>query len=408
LSTSTFSSQLRSTGRAPHRNAFWRERISRYYAADIVGAITRDMLVVLTAVEAIFLSEYLISHLLPLVLEYGGSLTDALGLSVFAIPSGLYLALPLALLVSVYLVLLRRREASEFTVLAGMGYGGRVLIGLVLLVSFASFVLASLLAGYVEPHARYQLRKGIFDAAIEELRSGEIAAGKFHVFGDMAVFASRGRLGDRASGVFVHEHLEGNRNRIVMAERSLGLTSSAGRKAILLDDARILTFTLEERGASCEGCVPAPRLTPANVVNLNRFFVGAPELPLPQASPRGTGQSDERMTTELIAQDVAGNAAGILGNRMLRAALCFLAPLLALAALAATGQRTLLLALPGACALLLGGTFFGPRLVDRLAVLGTPATIAIITLLTVVIAAAAIAVVRWREAKLLAPARVRM
>jgi lipopolysaccharide export system permease protein len=402
----SLSQQLRAIGRAPHRNVFWRERVSLAYARDLLSAIGRDVLVVLAAVEGIFLSELLISELLPSVLEHGGDIIDTIVLMSLSIPEGLYLALPLALVIATYLTLLRRREASEFTVVAGMGYSSRVLVGLALVTGIAGFVAATLLTGFVEPLSRYQLRKSAFDLAIEELKSGEIAAGKFHVFGEMAVFASRGRLGDRATGVFVHEHLDGDRNRIVMADRSLGLTSGAGRKAILLDDATILNFDLSTRGAGCEACVAAPRLTPANVVNLNRFFVGAPELPLPETSPRRVGASRESTTPELFAE--FDQSAGLLGNRLLRAVLCFLAPLLALAAVTLTGPRTLLLALPAAGGILLAGVFFGPRLVDRIAGYGALATMGAVLAATLVVAGLALAIVRWREARCLSPARVRL
>jgi lipopolysaccharide export system permease protein len=408
MAATTFEDRLRATGRAPHRGVLWREPVSLRYLGALLGAVLRYVAIILVAVEAIFISEFLISDMLPRVLEHGGSLLDVVVLTGLAIPDGLYLALPLSLLIAVYLILLRRREASEFTVLAGMGYGSRLLVGVGVLIGVAGFAVASLLAGYVEPQARYLLRRGSFDLAIEELRSGEFAAGKFHVFGEVAVFASRGRIGDQASGVFVHEHLDGDRNRIVMAERSLGLTSSQGRKAILLDDAAILNFALSERGADCEGCVVAPRLTPANFVNLNRFFVGAPELPLPETYPRGAGLPAELTTLELLAQNPAGNAAGILGQRLLRALLCLLAPFLALAAVALTGPRTLLVALPGAGAILLAGMFFGPRAVDLVSGIGTIATIGALLLVTAIVAAGAVVVVRRNEARCLGPGRVQM
>lgn len=406
MSATAFRQQVSALGRLPHRNVFWRERVSLSYAGDVLGAVARDALVVLAAVEGIFISEFLISELLPRVLDYGGGLVDVLFLTVMALPSGFYLALPLAILIACYLVLLRRRESSEFTVLAGMGYSSRLLVGLCLVVAILGFLASSFVTGFLEPHARYLMRKGFFDVAIEELRSGEIAAGKFHVFGDMAVFAARGRLGNRATGVFVHEHLDGERNRIVRADRSLGLSSTGGRKAILLDDATVLNFDLAVRGADCAGCTPALRLTPANIVNLNRFFVAAPQLPLPETSPRGVGASSEATTLEALA--VAGQASGLLGQRLLRAALCFLAPFLALAAVAVTGPRTLLFALPAAAAIVLGGTFFGPSMVDRLTTHGTGVTLGIVAAATALAAGIAIAISRWREPKLLNPARVRL
>jgi lipopolysaccharide export LptBFGC system permease protein LptF len=401
-----FSQIRQALGREPHRNVFWRAGVSRRYAGDLLGGIARDVVVVLAAVEGIFLSEFMISELLPRVLEHGGTLLDVVVLLLYAVPDGLYLALPVALLIATYLAFLRRREASEFTVIAGMGYGGRLLVSLAALAGIGGFVAATAITGFIEPHARYLFRKTIFDIAIEELRSGEIAAGKFHVFGEMAVFASRGRLGNRASGVFVHEHLDGDRNRIIMAGRSLGLSAEGGRKAILLDDATILTFARTERTGECEGCTVAPRLAPANVVDLNRFFVGAPELPLPQTSGRAVGASGEATTPELLAQ--ADTAAERLGQRLLRAALCFFAPLLALAAVAVTGPKTLLLALPGAGALLLGGTFFGPRLVERLAGMGTWPTLGAVFAAMLVASALAVAVVLRREPQLINPARVRL
>ena len=94
--------------------------LTQRYAAGLVLDAWKFAFIVLAGAEAIFLSDALISNLLPVVLEHQAGILNLLTLVVLSVPVVLVIALPLALLVGAYFAFLRRRQVAEFTVIAGM------------------------------------------------------------------------------------------------------------------------------------------------------------------------------------------------------------------------------------------------------------------------------------------------
>jgi len=384
------------------RGVFLRRRVSFGYAGRLLAEIAGLTLLVLVAVEGIFLSDLLISDLLPQVLEHRAGLLNLLLLLALAVPNGLFLSLPLALLVAAYLTFLRRREAGEFAVVAGMGYSTRLLAAAALVAGLGGFLLSAVLSGYVEPNARYLMRRTAFDVTYGALRDGAVGAGKFYTLGDETVFVSHGWLTDAASNLFIHQHVEGTHNRIVVAPHTRGFTSTTGSPlGIVLQDATLLDFDLDRGG-------PRVGIEPRSVTTLNRAVVGLPHLVPPDLAGRDANL-EEQTTLDLLGGGRRhGEVAVVLGKRLLRALLCLLAPLLAVPAMAQTRPKTLLLALPAAAAVVLGISFFGPRLVEELVVWGLAG--AVWTLLAGALALAALVALlvhRW-QARCIAPAGVRL
>jgi lipopolysaccharide export LptBFGC system permease protein LptF len=402
-------------GSVPQRRRLPPRSVSRRYAAGLLGEVAWHTMIVLAVVEAIFLSDLIISELLPRVLDQQGGIFDLLLLILLGMPEGLFLALPIALVVSVYLVFLRRREAGEMMVLAGMGRGGGNLVAAGLFIGALGCALSLLLSGYVEPHARYTMQRTYSEMALRSLRTGDIPTGTFFEFGDFAIFASRGQLANLASGVFIHQHLSPTRNRITMASRTLGLDVEGGsRKGILLEDATALEFDLGRPAAApaaneagCAGCGPSQRITPVTTASASYFLAELPSLRLPDTVPRGAS-AEERTLPELIEGPSGDSVTKVLTTELLRALICLAAPLLALLAVAFSRPATLLFALPGAAAVVLGLSFFGPRAIEWVLPLGLAQLAGCVLLaMSLAITATALLVKRY-EAGCIGPARVRL
>jgi len=345
------------------------------YAGGVLGDATKHALIILAGIEAIFLAELIVSHLLPHLLQNQGDFWQLMQLVLLAAPEGLFISLPLALLISIYLVLLRRKEAREFVAGAGMGRSPRTLVVLCVVFGLAGFAVSMVLTGFVEPHARYQMGRAFFDLRYEALRNGEIGPGKFYESGDLAVFAAGGRVNEVADDLFVLQRLENNRSRVIVADRTLSLGAAAGSTlGLVLDRAAVYELSLLPQGALMEGvpegfrvdCRDCRSLRPAsldNLLTLSRVVVELPQFDFPELRPRGE-RSEERTLFELLQGDLAdASNARVLGERLLRGLLCIVAPLLALLAMTVTTGRTMLLVLPAAAGLVLAGSFFGAHAV---------------------------------------------
>jgi lipopolysaccharide export LptBFGC system permease protein LptF len=97
------------------------QSISLAYLAGLMADVSKLTLIVLVTVVALFLSDVIVSSFLPSLLAHGAQLKSIFLIFLYASPNGLFIALPVALLIGVYIVVLRRREQNEFQVLQGLG-----------------------------------------------------------------------------------------------------------------------------------------------------------------------------------------------------------------------------------------------------------------------------------------------
>jgi lipopolysaccharide export LptBFGC system permease protein LptF len=392
----------------PSRRSF--RRLSLRYGFGIVLDVLKSAAFVLGGAEAIFLSDAIVSNLLPKVLEYQAGFLSFLALIVFTIPEVLIISMPLALLVGTYLVVFSRRQATEFTVIAGMGYSSWALIVLAILVGLGGLATSHLLSGFAEPLARYQLNKTLFHVRYDALREGRIAAGSFYQIGDYAMFASSGRFNDVAGKIFVHQRTGPMNNRIIIADQSARVSASQlSATGLLLKGVAIHEFETNSGDAStspndeCAGCAGASYNSPYQVMTSDQIFIQFPTAHSPSLEPRGS-QPWERTDFELLQQDPRDNqAAAILGVRVLRGVLCFLAPLIGLLAVAMTSENTYLFALPAAGGAILSAQFFGAYGVESLASVDVNATVGILVVLALGTAVLFAASTRRRESRFIRP-----
>ena len=324
----------------------------------------------IAGVEAIFLTDLIINRILPRVLENGASLVNVLVLVVLSLPSSLYIAMPVALLAAVYFVVLRRRETREFIVFAGMGQGVGRLVGFGLVLGVLALVLSLFVSGHVEPLARYEAGRTMFNVRLEALRTGAIGAGKFYQHDDFTIFAGAGKTSSVANNVFFLQSVEADRYRLVTASQSNRLNAPEMTNAgVVLRDAAAYDFEIESAGADCADC-PALSVVPRAARASSQILIELPDLVFDEVDPRGT-RIAERTSLELLSDDLGRRAVrSELIERLYRGLLVLLTPLLAIVAVALTRPANFLLVLPAAAGLVLAGSFFGSRLVDLLLPLG--------------------------------------
>lgn len=84
--------------------------------------------------------------------------------------------IPIAILVAVYFVLLRKREARELLVLSGVGVNVGHIVRMVLVPAMFAAILCIIVSGFLKPAAkhafRYQYRAAIADLAVKGLPGG--------------------------------------------------------------------------------------------------------------------------------------------------------------------------------------------------------------------------------------------
>lgn len=378
--------------------------LTQRYAAGLVLDAWKLAFIVLAGAEAIFLSDALISNLLPVALEHQAGILNLLTLVVLSVPVVLVIALPLALLVGAYFAFLRRRQVAEFTVIAGMGYSSRSLIALAVAIGLGGLAASLLLSGFAEPLARHQLAEAVFHIQYDALREGKIAAGKFYRIGNYAVFASSGRLNDAANNIFIHQRVSPQKDRVVVARHAVRFRGPERSTNIGLILEGVAIFDLQhpeldsdEGGPAshddqCAGCLDTATVSPFQIMRFDRIFVEFPSANLPSLGPRSS-QPQEWTSLELLQQGPREEwVTSILGDRMLRGLICFLTPLIGLLAVAMTTDRTYLLALPVAGSVVLCAGFFGSYGVEFLAARGLLATVGVLIALA---ASAAVFVAAW-------------
>jgi lipopolysaccharide export LptBFGC system permease protein LptF len=335
------------------------------------------ILAFVAGVEAVFLTDLVINRILPRVLEHGASLVNVLVLVVLSIPSCLYIALPISVLAAVYFTVLRRREAREFIVLAGMGLGAGPILRLALFIGSVGLILSLSLSGHVEPLARYAANRTLFDVRLEAIRNNAIGAGKFYHVDGTTVFAGSGQSNQVANSVFFIRDQGEGRYQLVTAMQSRRSGESATTNAgVVLRNAAAYDFQIRKEALpgvpvapDCEDCT-ALRIAPGDAHASNWILVDLPNLQFPDSRPRG-GRIEERTSFELLGEDLTRNSVKReLGDRLFRGLLVFLAPLLAVLAVALTRPALFVIALPAAASLVLAGSFFGSRLIEALSPLG--------------------------------------
>ncbi|MFY0596614.1 MAG: LptF/LptG family permease [Cognatishimia sp.] len=394
-------------------NALISRRVSgpilRRYRAMFAYEVFRLTFFVLLGAQAIFLTNVVVADLLPEIIEHQAGLGNFIALTVLTVPGVLVIALPLAVLLGSYLVIMNRRAFGEFASFAGMGFSCKGLLQLNFAIGFGAILVSHLISGYAEPLARYQLAKTLFDIKNDAVREGRIAAGEFNTIGDYVVFADSGRFNKTARGLFIHERLDDGTIRFVTAHHSLRapVEEQLGL-GLILGDVAVYQFSFDE-GLSqstepCAGCVAET----AEITLSEKMFIQFREPEAAELPARRSRVLDQTNLELLRSGTNDADAAATVAERFLRDLLCLVAPFVALLAAALTTPRTYLYALPLAGALVLSSQFLGTFLVQSLTGAGMFTMLTGIAAVATAIGIALIAVIIRRESGLIQPLDTRL
>ena len=360
-------------------------------------------LFVMLLVEAVFLSERFPMVFRDVLRNHAG-LPEALVIYALAVPQIFDLSLPMALLVATYMAVLQMRENRELLVLGAAGMGPWHLIAPGIAMAMMACVTSLFVSGIVNPFSLYAQRAILFKAEYKALTVGR-STGQFYFLNDRVMFAPR--QSDPGShlkrNVFIREPDGPGRFRVILA----GSAHVAGGEVngyipLKLDDVAWRVFCFDPTVSACaddsEAATFSAQSTDQNVVLSD-------VLPFAARGYDGT----ELTSVELA---LAGHHTGqiapdtqikVLGERIGRGLLCVMAPMLAIISVCLTTRRTLYLALPAACIVLMSfnvSTEWIIRFMDN----GHAGAISAVLLTLAGVGAAVCAMlVRWQQDALFRP-----
>lgn len=364
---------------------------------------------VLLGAQAIFLSNVVVADLLPEVMEHQAGLGNLATLVVLTIPGVMVIALPLAVVVGSYLVVMNRRAFGEFASFAGMGFSSNGLLKLMAAIGAGAIVVSHLTSGYAEPMARYALAKTLFNIENDAVREGRIAAGEFNAIGDYVVFAEAGRFNATANGLFIHERIDEDSTRFITADRSWRIPGEdRPGLELILGDVAVYQFEADERADQsipiCEGCFPET----AEVMLSDQMYVQFREPAASSLRTRDARVADWTNLELLMAGTSQAGASATLSERLLRDLLCLVAPFVALLAAALTTTRTYLFALPLAGGVVLAAQFLGTFAAQSFVGVGVTTVLIVVLALAALAGCALSAIITRRQSGLIQPLEIRL
>ncbi|MHA7776917.1 LptF/LptG family permease [Roseibium sp. M-1] len=365
-----------------------RRPVSLGYLATLSADILKITAIVLITIEALFLSDVIVSRVLPELLALGTGIGSICLIVLYSVPNGLFIALPTALLIGVYFVVLRRRESQEFKIFAGFGYGARTLYITAVFIGLTGAITSLALSGFVEPSARFHLATTLQGVAHQAIREGDLTSGRFYQVADTTFYAASGRLNEGAGDVFLHQKRSEDVGRVIVASSLFSpQIDEQNRFGLLLNNVSIYEFSDQtgphssrkssKSSADCAECGQRSGLPPLKHMYVEKFHM---ELPKVSAElMRDWRHPKEADFFELFSvPEWDSRHVEVFGERLLRAALCLVTPLLALVAVALTTKATLLFSLPAAAGGVLFLSFFASNNVGMISQFGIWATVAVI------------------------------
>lgn len=359
-------SPLRSRGVAgPQQFRLELRRLARlplpYYLHSYVAGVLRLVLIVMALVEAIFLAERF-----PMVfrdaINNNANLLDAALMFACSSTQIFDLALPIAILVAVYMTTIRLRESRELLVFATAGIGPFHLMGLALAIGLVSLSASLLVSSFIDPTARYAQRVILFDAEFRALKEG-VNTGQFHYFSNKVTFAPArstaisGRAdGGQSRNLFVYQEIKPGSFRVITADTvRLDGPFASGLIRLRLGGFSSSVFSVPppgggEAAAACGDCgdTATGGLSAGDVIQELKL---EDLLPFP---PRGNDLKEMTLVDQLRTQSAIDPSRQrtemrLLGERFARSLLCLLAPLIALVSVSLTTRATNHAVLPLAC-----------------------------------------------------------
>jgi lipopolysaccharide export LptBFGC system permease protein LptF len=366
-------------------------------------------------IEGLYLSERFIS-ILKIVIDKPVGIENIAPLLASAAPE-VHLALPLAVLIATYRVVLLSREHREFVALASGGQSSLPLLWCASALALVALMISLLTSGELAPRAKFVFRAYVDSIQYEALRGGS-TPGQFLYFPNHTIYIWPTEH-NPARPIFVKQIRDERSNRILNAQNTEIVDRSAqgmliiGMYGVTINDfpnygEKWAATDLDTRKASdpiCESC--APQL---NHFHSDSLVKTVDILQLVPAPPRGAS-IDEWTTPELFGWAAAPGIKSLgtaetseVTRRLARALLCFLAPFVAWLTLTFTTRRSQAFALPVACIGIMVADVGFSQLVGRLGQLGAGALSSILVCIACIILILLVAQTIVRQHQLIFPA----
>lgn len=410
------------------------------YARGFFRQVAGQAFAIVVLIEAIFLAEHFTSVFREAVKHEAGLFDIALVLACSG--TGIFdLALAIAVLMAVYVTLLRTRESRELLVLFASGLGPYQLGGLILAIAFVAQIVCITGSGVIDPLSRYAQRSILFSTELQSLKKG-IAKDEFYYFPSYVAYAtdqtaSGGDLPVRTASpaggpliidarglprpvndrtLFVYQQIAPNASRVVTAAKArLDGPNTDGKVILNLGDFTSHTFAdphplggsnvkLRPGQVRCIDCFDdlkgLPRVT-MRVRDVSQLMMVDQLLPF---GARGSDIAEQTVFEQLAGRNQEPAAQmRLLAERLARSLLSALAPLVALAALCLTSRWTNWFVLPMACLALMSVDLFCEWLITAVSPMGVAGAVIPPSVLFLGVAALTLAIVIRRQRDLVRP-----
>jgi len=357
-------------------------------------------------------------------------------------------------LMAAYTALLRMRENRELLVLFASGLGPFQLGALVVLAGLAAQLIAISGSGVIDPMSRFAQRAILFGTELQSLKKG-LSNGEFYYFPSYVAYTMdhiTPELPDVPSGqvidargaevkhtLFVYQQIAPHTSRVVTAAKArLDGPDRSGRVILNLNDFTSHTFAdaypllrpsfpslpgnnlpganLPSESSAGDRTAPAnggvfldgmkdtPPIT-MNVRDMSQLMMVDQLLPF---GPRGSDTAEQTIFEQLRypkdgTADQQAAQMRLLAERFGRSLLCFLAPLLALAAVCLTSRLTNWFALPAACLALMAVNLACEWLITEMTPLDVARALLPPLILFAGVAGAAVTIIGRRQGALVQP-----
>jgi lipopolysaccharide export system permease protein len=369
---------LRVAGSSQSMNLSIKHFTSSLYTGRLFARAVLEVCLLVVLVEGIYLSERSIS-ILKMIIDEPIGLANFVPLLAWTAPE-VYLALPIAVLIAVYRVILRSRERLEFIALASGGQSTVPLIRSTTLVALLALLASLAISGVVYPYSQYALRRDVDTIHYQALRAGS-SPGQFLFFPNYAIYVFPSTADQANRPIFIKQIVDNDTYRIVNADRTeLVAEPQPGWMTIRMIGVTVNNFpnadeawtaseqekNADTRDLFCNDC--GDRIKSLRTVSLLRNL---DIKDLVHFEPRGVSL-DEWTAPELLGltnapagRDRPPGAAVEADRRLARGLLCFLAPFLAWLSLALTTRTSQAFVLPAGCISLMCGDIAFSQVISR-------------------------------------------
>jgi len=364
------------------------------YVRGFFQRVLGQALAVVILIEAIFLAEHF-TWVFRDAVRHEADLSG-IALVLLCTSTEIFdLALAIAILMAVYVTLLRMRENRELLVLFASGLGPYQLGALVVIVALAGQLVGITESGLIDPMSRYAQRSILFSSELRSLKKG-VAKNEFYYFPSYVAYAMErvqgGARPPTAPGevpvidasanpapvvpgkdrtLFVYQQIGPRTSRIVTAAQArLDGPDLTGKIVLNLSDFTSHTFADAHPLATEDGAKPStpskcfdcpdtytndgPPISMA-VRDMSQLMMVDQLLPFTTRSSNIDEQTifEQMFVPDYDAPDSRAAQMRLLSERLSRSLLSFLAPLVALLGVSLTNRMTNWFALPLSCLMLM-------------------------------------------------------